>query len=84
MSHSSRLEHRAPVARPRLGLTVSRKVGNAVVRNRVKRSIREWFRIVKGDLQARDLVVIARPGAARLAGVEIFAELQELAAEARR
>lgn len=52
----------------RLGVTVSRKVGNAVVRNRVKRRIREWFRR-EGAQQAPglDLVVIARPPAARLA-----------------
>lgn len=47
---------------PRLGLAVSRKVGNAVVRNQVKRQLREAFDRVVEDLPATtDFVVIARP-----------------------
>ena len=46
----------------RLGLVVSRKVGNSVVRNRVKRLLREIFRKTEGH--GLDLVVIARPAAA--------------------
>lgn len=49
--------------RPRIGITVSSKVGNAVERNRVKRWIREGWRAVGADLPAVDLVVIARPAA---------------------
>lgn len=48
----------------RLGLVVSGKVGNSVVRNRVKRSVREVFRnelAAMPSLSGRDLVVIARP-----------------------
>lgn len=57
--------------RPRIGITVSSKVGNAVERNRVKRWIREGWRSVSHELPAVDLVVIARPAALRagLAGV---------------
>jgi ribonuclease P protein component len=59
---------------------VSRRVGNAVVRNRVKRRIREWFRQVgRDEVAGCDLVVIARPAAARLDGASVFAELSELA-----
>jgi ribonuclease P protein component len=50
-------------ARPaRLGITVTRKVGNAVRRNRIKRLVREWFRRRQRDLGACDLVVIAKQG----------------------
>ena len=46
----------------RLGLRVSRKVGNAVVRNRVKRIVRELFRMHQNELPATcDLVVVAHP-----------------------
>ena len=48
----------------RLGLIVSGKVGNSVVRNRIKRSIREVLRgnlALAPQLAGRDLVVIARP-----------------------
>ena len=49
----------------RLGLSVSRKVGGAVERNRVKRVLRERFAEVSPALPAGlDIVVIARPGAA--------------------
>ncbi|HET8539809.1 MAG TPA: ribonuclease P protein component [Anaeromyxobacter sp.] len=48
---------------PRIGITVSSKVANAVARNRVKRWVREAFRAMRSDLPAVDLVVIARRGA---------------------
>jgi ribonuclease P protein component len=55
-----------PGARPRIGITVSSKVANAVGRNRVKRWVREAFRAVQGDLPPVDLVVIARAGASAM------------------
>lgn len=48
---------------PRLGVTVSSRVAHAVVRNRVKRWVREAFREVAEGLPGVDLVVIARGGA---------------------
>ena len=46
----------------RIGLVVSGKVGNAVLRSRVRRLLREAFRLHQYDLsQAADLVLVARP-----------------------
>jgi ribonuclease P protein component len=68
----------------RLGVTASRKVGPAVVRNRVKRGIREWFRRHRGELaEDVDVVVIARRGAAELQGDQITQSLRALARRAR-
>src|SRR5437764_13610453 len=56
-----------PGERPRLGITVSKKVGGAVERNRIKRLVREVFRRNQSVFPAgKDLVVVARRGAGGL------------------
>lgn len=55
----------AGAERSRFGITVSRKVGNAVVRNRVKRWLREAIRRESPALGGRwDVVFIAHPSSA--------------------
>jgi ribonuclease P protein component len=59
---------------PRLGLAVAvRAAGNAVVRNRIRRTIRESFRLHQHTLPAVDVVVSARAGA-RLASAQVLRE----------
>jgi ribonuclease P protein component len=61
---------------PRLGITVTRRVGNAVERNRIKRRVREFFRHHREQLSgSRDYIFIAKSGAENLSYADIVREL---------
>jgi ribonuclease P protein component len=63
----------------RLGIVVTKKIGNAVARNRVKRVCRECFRLWPEWLpNGVDLVVVARFGAETLGLAEVRAEWKDV------
>ncbi len=65
--------------RPRLGVTVSRRIGRSVQRNRIKRVVREFFRLNRQRLGGPwDVHVIARRGAAGRTNRMLFEALREL------
>jgi ribonuclease P protein component len=62
-----------PLLPGRLGLTVTKKVGNAVVRNRIKRMLREWMRLHGWVPAGWDVVLVAKDSAARQVHPDDFA-----------
>jgi ribonuclease P protein component len=70
---------------PRLGVTVSRRFGKAVVRNRMKRMLREFFRRYQVDIvPAQDIVIIPKAGAETLSFFQMAAELGRVLFLARK
>jgi ribonuclease P protein component len=68
----------------RVGLSVSKKVGNAVTRNRVKRYIRQTFLELKGNIpEDHDFLVIARKPAADMDFHETKSSLMHVMKKAR-
>lgn len=74
----------APTGRDgRLGITVTKRVGNAVTRNRIRRWVREFVRQLSADRwipRGRDVVVIAKASAAQASHAEIVDDLARLGA----
>jgi ribonuclease P protein component len=67
---------RTPISR--IGITVTKRIGGAVQRNRVKRRVREFFRNCRSLLQPpRDIVVIARTGAHELSFKDVESQLAQ-------
>ena len=63
----------------RLGITVTRKVAKAARRNRIKRLIREYFRLNRRHLnQNWDINIVAKKKAADLSAEKVFSSLQDL------
>ena len=68
------------VGHPRLGLTASRRVGGAVVRNRLRRRVREHYRqqVIQDMLPAVDVVVHLKTAAAETERRSFYSELNRL------
>lgn len=67
----------------RIGISVARRAGNAVQRNRAKRRLRAIIRsLVGGFPQGYDIVVVGRPGVASVSYQELASTVQELLSRA--
>jgi len=81
MRHFIAISGKNELGTTRLGVTASRKVGNAVKRNRAKRLIREFYRLHKARFpKGFDIVVIAKKGAGYLNYHEAEKELEKIVA----
>jgi ribonuclease P protein component len=75
----------ATATQARLGVTVSKRVDKAAVRrNRIRRQIKEEFRLQRATLPHGDYVLLAKPEAGKLDNAGIRAELSSLFERAKR
>ena len=83
--HFLLLLHPNDLGHVRIGITVSRKVGNAVIRNRIRRLVREVFRQNKGWFPPGwDLVLIAKRQSADVTYAEVWQDLRKSRARMAR
>jgi ribonuclease P protein component len=79
------LDQSPPGGETRVGFTVSSKVGNAVVRNKVRRRLRELFRTRRAALpKGLDMVLIARASAAKAEWPDFVRAFERLERELKR
>jgi ribonuclease P protein component len=76
--HLTLLARKNALSDPRLGLAISRKhVKTAVGRNRIKRQVRESFRLHQAIIGGFDVVVLAKPGVHKLSRQQLRSLLDE-------
>jgi ribonuclease P protein component len=68
----------ASAGKPRLGLVVTKRLGKAVKRNRVRRLLREFFRRHKDRLPPEDVIIMAKKGASALDYHQVEEELSRV------
>ncbi len=67
----------------RIGLTVTKKIGKSVQRNRIKRLIREAVRLTEGILPGNDIVIVARRSSTDLKCQQVKDSLNQLLRRAK-
>jgi ribonuclease P protein component len=78
-NHFTVIAHRNSSGKRRLGITVGKKVGNAVKRNRIKRLLREFFRLHKEQFPlAQDIVIMAKGAISFLNYQDLCLEMESL------